>query len=119
MSSSTLHRDVEEYHFDILLDHRRGFRVDCWGRSARSRKRGTRSDDRVAEQIVEAPALGKVLRVYVEVGKPVAEGDPICLMEALKMELPIVAPVGGTVKALPIAAGQNVEAGDPLAVIES
>lgn len=73
----------------------------------------------MAEQIVEAPALGKIIRVYAEVGKPVAEGDPICLMEALKMELPIVAPVSGTVKAVHIAPGQSVEAGDPLAVIES
>jgi biotin carboxyl carrier protein len=48
----------------------------------------------------------------------VAEGDRLCLMEALKMELPIVAPVAGTVKAIPVAAGQTVEAGDPLAVIE-
>ena len=47
-----------------------------------------------------------------------AEGDRICLMEALKMELPIVAPVSGTVKALHVAPGQSVEAGDPLAVIE-
>jgi biotin carboxyl carrier protein len=73
----------------------------------------------VAEQIVEAPAPGKILKVFAEQGKPVAEGDRICLMEALKMELPIVAPAGGTVKSLPIAAGQSVEAGDPLAVIEA
>ena len=75
-------------------------------------------DDAVAEQVVEAPARGKILRVYVEAGKPVAEGDRICLMEALKMELPIVAPVSGTVTALHVAPGQSVEAGDPLAVIE-
>ena len=72
----------------------------------------------MTEQIVEAPAPGKILRVYAEAGKPVAEGDRICIMEALKMELPIVAPVGGTVKALHISPGQSVEAGDPLAVIE-
>ena len=72
----------------------------------------------MAKEIVEAPAPGKILRVYAEVGKPVAEGDRLCLMEALKMELPIVAPVGGTVTALHIAPGQSVEAGDPLAVIE-
>ncbi len=72
----------------------------------------------MAEQIVEAPAPGKILRVYAEAGKPVAEGDRICLMEALKMELPIVAPAGGMVKSLPISPGQTVEAGDPLAVIE-
>jgi biotin carboxyl carrier protein len=72
----------------------------------------------VAEEIVEAPAPGKILRVHAEVGKPIAEGDRICLMEALKMELPIVAPVGGTVTAIHVSVGQTVEAGDPLAVIE-
>jgi len=72
----------------------------------------------VAEEIVEAPAPGKVLRVHAEAGKPIAEGDRICILEALKMELPIVAPVSGTVKALRVAAGQAVEAGDVLAVIE-
>ena len=72
----------------------------------------------MADHIVEAPAPGKILKVYVEQGKPVADGDRLCLMEALKMELPIVAPAGGTVKTLHVSAGQNVEAGDPLAVIE-
>lgn len=72
----------------------------------------------MAEHIVEAPASGKILRVYAVEGKPVAEGDRICVMEALKMELPIVAEVGGTVTALHIAPGQSVEAGDPLAVIQ-
>jgi biotin carboxyl carrier protein len=72
----------------------------------------------MAEEIVEAPAPGKILKIHAEVGKPIAEGDRICLLEALKMEVPIVAPVGGTVTALPIAVGRNVEAGDPLAVIE-
>jgi biotin carboxyl carrier protein len=73
----------------------------------------------VAEHIVEAPAPGKVLKIFAAAGTAVAEGDRICLMEALKMELPIVAPIGGTVKALPISAGQNVEAGDTLAVIDA
>lgn len=72
----------------------------------------------MAEQIVEAPAPGKILRVHTAAGQTIAEGDRICILEALKMELPIVAPVGGTVKALPIAPGQRVEAGDPLAIIE-
>lgn len=73
----------------------------------------------MAEQIVEAPAPGKILRLHVEAGKRVAEGDRICLMEALKMEVPIVAPVTGTVKTLHVSLGQSVEAGDPLIVIES
>lgn len=72
----------------------------------------------MAEHIVESPAPGKILKVFAEVGKPVSAGGRICLMEALKMELPIVAQVAGTVKALNITPGQTVEAGDSLAVIE-
>jgi len=73
----------------------------------------------VAEEIVEAPAPGKILRIHAEAGKPIAKGARILIMEALKMELPIVAPVGGTLKTLHVAAGQAVEAGDTLAAIET
>ena len=73
----------------------------------------------MAEEIVEAPAPGKVLRVYVEANTPIAKGDRVLMMEALKMELPIVAPISGTVKTLGVVVGQMVEAGDTLAVIVS
>jgi biotin carboxyl carrier protein len=73
----------------------------------------------MAEEIVEAPAPGKILRIYVEANASIAKGDRLLMMEALKMELPIVAPVGGTVKTLNVSVGQTVDAGDPLAVIVS
>ena len=73
----------------------------------------------MAEEIVEAPAPGKILRIHAEVGKPIAKGDRILIMEALKMELPIVASLCGTIKTLNVSAGQTVEAGDPLVVIVS
>jgi biotin carboxyl carrier protein len=73
----------------------------------------------MAEEIIEAPAPGKILRIYAEASTRIAKGDRLLMMEALKMELPIVAPVGGTVKTLNVSVGQTVEAGDPLAVIVS
>jgi biotin carboxyl carrier protein len=73
----------------------------------------------MADEIVEAPAPGKILRIHAEAGQPIGKGDRILIMEALKMELPIVAPVGGTLKSLNVTAGQTVEAGDTLAVIVS
>ena len=73
----------------------------------------------MADHIVESPAPGKILRIHAEAGKRVAEGDRLCVLEALKMELPIVAPVAGTVKTLNIAPGQDVEAGDALVVIDA
>jgi biotin carboxyl carrier protein len=72
----------------------------------------------MAEQIVESPMRARIIRVHVQNGNPVKEGDRICDIEALKLEIPIVAPVGGTVKAVHVSAGQNVEGGEPLAVIE-
>jgi biotin carboxyl carrier protein len=73
----------------------------------------------MAEEIVEAPAPGKILKVHAAAGQPIGKGDRILIMEALKMELPIVAPIGGTLKSLNVSAGQTVEAGDALAVIVS
>ncbi|MBI4589583.1 MAG: acetyl-CoA carboxylase biotin carboxyl carrier protein subunit [Candidatus Rokubacteria bacterium] len=72
----------------------------------------------MAEQIVEAPLAGKVIRVHVQNGNPVEEGDRVCVIDALKMEIPILTPVSGKVKAIHIAPGQQVEEGAPLVVIE-
>jgi acetyl-CoA carboxylase biotin carboxyl carrier protein len=67
---------------------------------------------------VEAPMVGKILKIEKNSGDHVDEDDVIIVMEAMKMEIPIVAPVGGTLKELKIAVGQAVEADQVLAVIE-
>lgn len=71
----------------------------------------------MAEEIVEAPMRGRVIRVHVQSGNHVNEGDRICDMEALKLEVPILATVSGPVKTVHVSPGQTVEGGDPLAVI--
>jgi biotin carboxyl carrier protein len=67
---------------------------------------------------VEAPMVGKILRIEKNVGDRVEEDEVIIVMEAMKMEIPIVAPTTGTVKEICVAAGQAVEAEQQLAVIE-
>ena len=62
--------------------------------------------------------VGKILKIEKNSGDHVDEDDVIIVMEAMKMEIPIVAPVGGTLKELKIAVGQAVEADQVLAVIE-
>lgn len=62
---------------------------------------------------------GRVIRIHAQTGSDVEEGDPICDIEALKMEIPILSPAKGTIKSINVTAGQAVEGGDPLAVIES
>lgn len=72
----------------------------------------------MAQEIVEAPLAGKILQVNVSLGSKINEGDPICTMEAMKMENFILAPVTGTVKELKIAPNQAVQAQDVVAIIE-
>lgn len=67
---------------------------------------------------VEAPMVGKILKIEKNVGDHVDEDEVIIVMEAMKMEIPIVAPTTGTVKEIKVIAGQAVEAEQQLAVIE-
>ena len=72
----------------------------------------------MAREIVEIPMPGKILSVKVKVGDTVKEDDEICLLEAMKMENPIVAPVSGKVVELRVAPHQIVESGQVAAIIE-
>lgn len=67
---------------------------------------------------VTVPMVGKIVAVLVGVGDKVNEDDQIATLEAMKMEMPIVAPASGVVKEIKVSAGQEVEADAVLAVIE-
>jgi biotin carboxyl carrier protein len=62
--------------------------------------------------------VGKVVNVLCKVGDKVEEDDQIATLEAMKMEMPIVAPTGGTIKEILVSAGQEVDADTVLAIIE-
>jgi biotin carboxyl carrier protein len=62
--------------------------------------------------------VGKILRVEKKVGDVVEEDEVVIVMEAMKMEIPVVAPAAGTVKEVKVSPGQAVEAEDTLAEIE-
>jgi acetyl-CoA carboxylase biotin carboxyl carrier protein len=52
------------------------------------------------------------------VGDQVNENDQIATLEAMKMEMPVVAPVGGVVKEIKVEAGQEIDAETVIAIIE-
>lgn len=66
---------------------------------------------------IEAGAAGKVFKVEAKVGQVVKPGDPVVILEAMKMEIPVVAPQAGTVASIDVAVGDNVEAGAVLATM--
>ncbi len=65
-----------------------------------------------------SPLQGTVFKVAVEKGQEVAEGDLVCVIEAMKMENEITAHRAGKVAEIRIAEGASVNPGDVLAVIE-
>lgn len=64
--------------------------------------------------VVSAPMPGKVLAVRVSVGEAVKEGDTVCTLEAMKMEMPISASASGTVKGIHVNVGDSVAYDAPL-----
>lgn len=61
---------------------------------------------------------GKVIRVMVEPGQKVEEGDPVCVLEAMKMENELHASQGGIVRAVHVKPGDDVEKDQVLVEIE-
>ncbi len=72
----------------------------------------------MAQEIVEVPLTGKIIKVNVKVGDEVKEGDTLCLLESMKMENPILAPVDGTVTEVKVTVEQVVKPGGIIAIIE-
>lgn len=69
-------------------------------------------------QMLTAPMPGKVVRVMVEAGQPVAAGQGLVVVEAMKMQNEIKAPKAGSVRALHVDEGGSVGAGDALVEVE-
>lgn len=66
---------------------------------------------------IEAGAAGKVFKIEKQVGAAVKKGDAVVIVEAMKMEIPMVAPQDGTVASIDCAVGDAVEAGAVLATL--
>jgi len=61
---------------------------------------------------------GKIIRVMVKAGQQVEEGEPVCVLEAMKMENELHARQSGTVRAVYVKPGDDVEKDQVLAEIE-
>ncbi len=70
-----------------------------------------------SEGRITSPMQATVVKVLVEPGTTVVAGDLLCVLEAMKMEQPIMAPIDGTVETVGVSPGDSISGGHLLAVI--
>jgi acetyl-CoA/propionyl-CoA carboxylase biotin carboxyl carrier protein len=80
---------------------------------------GAAAADAAADGDVRAPMPGQVLVVHAGAGDRVTAGDPLVVLESMKMELVLTAPVDGEVTELTVAVGDKVSVDQPLARVEA
>ena len=66
---------------------------------------------------VKVGAAGKVYQIPTTVGQSVQPGDTVVVIEAMKMEIPVVAPEAGTIASIDVQVGDSIEAGAVLATL--
>jgi acetyl-CoA/propionyl-CoA carboxylase biotin carboxyl carrier protein len=88
-------------------------------RKAPKRKERAASSGTGGADVLPSPLQGNMWKVLVKQGDTVAEGQLLCIIEAMKMENEITAHKAGTIVELPISEGAPIQAGAPIATIVS
>ncbi|HBQ21765.1 MAG: hypothetical protein A2Z91_03330 [Deltaproteobacteria bacterium GWA2_38_16] len=70
------------------------------------------------EKKITAKMPGKIIKVLAKVGDPVTKGQGLIIMEAMKMENELKAPISGKVKSIHVQEGKTVDSGADLLLIE-
>jgi len=79
---------------------------------------GFKTNSEKSVGVLNAPMPGKILSLLVEAGDEVEIGQPVAILEAMKMENELKAPCDGTVVEVSVSEGDNVEKNQPLLEIE-
>lgn len=81
-------------------------------------KLGMNNDSNLVIKEIISPMPGTILDIMVKEGQPVEKGDPIMILEAMKMENIIKSPQSAVVKHIQASTGQNVIKGEKLIMFE-
>jgi acetyl-CoA carboxylase biotin carboxyl carrier protein len=71
----------------------------------------------LAQLEVKAEVTGSVWKIVAQVGQRLSPGEPVMILESMKMEIPVIAEDGGTLAELRVAEGAPVAEGQVLAVV--
>ena len=119
---------VNGIEFEVLLDGEgtswsatvdgQTFEIEIPDAAPVAKKKRSGSGKKKKSGTVSANIPGKVVTVEVKAGDEVVEGQVILILEAMKMQNEIQAPVSGTVTSVNCEEGQAIEANIPLVIIE-
>ena len=115
-------KDSERHEIIAEVNDRR-LKVAFWTSGTRKNKpvrksqAGRRTSGSGTGEVV-APMQGTIVSFLVEVGSKVDAGDPVCVLEAMKMENHVIAEKPGTIQKIYVNQGDSVGVGDVLASIE-
>ena len=117
--------DLTKRDITVEIGGRR-FRVSYWApepaAGGRMRRRPPKLESSgqsgVSDGMITAPMQGTIVKVHVEPGEKVKAGDPICVLEAMKMENEVTAPADGDVVDLRVEPGDTVASGQVIAIVK-
>jgi propionyl-CoA carboxylase alpha chain len=119
LTTSTPDKPALTRTFDVSVYDERVDVESSWGHVTLTRRpRFTDPADQVASGSLLAPMPGSVVTVAVEAGQHVDAGQPVLVLEAMKMQHTVTAPHAGVVTDVAVASGDQVAAGSVLAVVE-
>ncbi|MGJ9413480.1 acetyl/propionyl/methylcrotonyl-CoA carboxylase subunit alpha [Aeromicrobium sp. CF4.19] len=109
--------EVDGRRLEVVLPGGLGAAAPAGGAKKPKRKSRGGSGAAVSGDSLTSPMQGTIVKIAVEEGQEVAEGDQVVVIEAMKMEQPITAHKSGTISGLKTEVGATVGAGEVIAEI--
>ena len=103
--------------YDVTVEEKGGSAVQTSSPAPASKPAPKPSSGSKGGIKVEAGAAGKVFKIVSNIGDSLKKGDTVVILEAMKMEIPVVAPSDGTVASIDVSVGDSVESGALLATL--
>lgn len=108
-------KNPKKYFINHGIDNMTATLTDCQTRYAQSRTSGGMADD---SNIIQTPMPGKIVKILVNEGDKVKEGDTVIIVEAMKMQSEYKASGDKKVKKIMVKEGDPIEGNQPLVILE-